>query len=202
MMHPEEEPLLEIEVPEERLAVFFPLLGGGFGLHTEVDLPLTEWFGRQPGLTVDYLRGRVQTIFLDGRAVDDADKAVIRDGATLALSAAMPGLVGATFRKGGRYAALRSAISYEAQDLRAGARKGLLTLKLFNMVAAEIGPVFLQRGIRLEGELLANFLTRLPRHFRQGIRSVQLDGRPVAFSDLGAGITGKPHVWLKVRCGG
>ena len=40
---------------------------------------------------------------------------VIKKGATLALSAAMPGLVGATFRKSGYYSTLRKAISHEQQ---------------------------------------------------------------------------------------
>ena len=198
MTHAQNRPLLEIAVPQERLSDFFPLLGGGFGLHTQVGLTLTEWFGRQPGLSVDYLQERVQTIFLDGRAVDDAERAVIRDGATLALSAAMPGLVGATFRKGGRYAALRSTISLQAQEPEAGAARGLLTLKLFNMVAAEIGPAFLRRAVRLPGGRLADFLDHLPRRFRQEWRSVRYEGQQAAFPDLVRKVSEAPWVWLKI----
>ena len=187
-----------MEVPGDRLASLLPLLGGGFGLHTEVDLALSEWFGRQPGLSANYLRDRVQTIFLNGRAVDDADRAVVRDGATLALSAAMPGLVGATFRKGGRYAALRSAISYEGRNLRDGAGTGLLTLKLFNMVAAEIGPLFLARGVRVAGADLADFMQTLPQTFRRDCRAIRLGGRPISFPDLVSALAGKSHVWLRV----
>jgi hypothetical protein len=46
----------------------------------------------------DYLENRIKTIFLDGKPVDDEDKAVLKNGSTLALSAAMPGLVDSTFR--------------------------------------------------------------------------------------------------------
>lgn len=200
MMHAEEEPLLEIDVPADQLPRLFPLLGGGFGLRTEVDLTVSDWFGRQPGLSSEYLQSRVQTIFLDGKAVDDADRAVVRDGTTLALSAAMPGLVGATFRKGGRYAALRSAISYGGEGRGAGAGTGLLTLKLFNMVAAEIGPLFLERGIRVRGGGLVAFLARLPDAFRQGCGAVRLDGRPVAFAELDSRVGNLPYVWMKATC--
>jgi hypothetical protein len=68
------------------------------------------------------------------------------------------------------------------------------------MVAAEIGPLFLERGIRVQGRDLAAFLSRLPDAFRQGCGAVRLDGRPVAFSDLGSSIGGTPHVWLKATC--
>jgi hypothetical protein len=200
MTHQDDGAFLEINVAEDQLPRLFPLLGGGFGLRTDVDLTVSNWFGRQPGLSTDYLQNRVQTIFLDGRAVDDADRAVVRDGSTLALSAAMPGLVGATFRKGGRYAAMRSAISYDQEGEKTGAGTGFLTVKLFNMVAAEIGPLFLERGIRVQGRDLAAFLSRLPDAFRQGCGAVRLDGRPVAFSDLGSSIGGTPHVWLKATC--
>ena len=59
---------------------------------------------------------------LDGKPVDDIGAALVQDGSTLALSAAMPGLVGATLRRGGAYSSFRSAITYHetGERLRAG----------------------------------------------------------------------------------
>ncbi len=200
-MQDEDVPLLEMDVPQDRLPGFFPLLGGGFEIHTEVGLTLSEWFARQPGLDARYLKERVQTIFLDGRAVDDADRAVLHDGATLALSAAMPGLVGATFRKGGRYAALRDVISYGGRDdMPSIAGDGTLRLKLFNMVAAEIGPLFLSRGIRVAGADLADFLETLPETFRRDCGATRLGGRPIVFTDLVSVLADAPRVCLRVMC--
>jgi len=52
-------------------------------------------------ITPEYLSDRISTIFLNGKPVDDVESAIIKDNSILALSGAMPGLVGATFRKGG-----------------------------------------------------------------------------------------------------
>ena len=43
---------------------------------------------------------------------------MVGHGDTLALSAAMPGLVGATMRRGGYFAGLRANISHRDQDRR------------------------------------------------------------------------------------
>jgi len=48
---------------------------------------------RATGLDEDYVTQRISTIFLDGKPVDDIDTLLVRDGAVLSLSAAMPGLV-------------------------------------------------------------------------------------------------------------
>lgn len=187
-----------MDLDKDRLPRLFPLLGSGFDLRTEVDLMVSDWFCRQPGLAADYLQNRVQTIFLDGRAVDDPERAMLRDGSVLALSAAMPGLVGATFREGGRYAALRCEISHGEEKAAGEIKMGFLTVKLFNMVAAEIGPVFLQRAIRVKGGELALFLKRLPESFWQGCRNIRVGGRSVAASDLVSRIIEKQRVWLQV----
>jgi hypothetical protein len=72
------------------------------------------------------LEERVQTIFLDGRPVDDPATAVMGPGSVVALSASLPGLVGATMRKGGTYASLRSSISHtEAAREEHGRQVGL-----------------------------------------------------------------------------
>jgi hypothetical protein len=65
----------------------------------------------------------------------------------------MPGLVGATLRRGGFYSAMRSEISWKAGD---GERDegdgppGTVRLKLFNTVLREIGPALLQRGVMVD----------------------------------------------------
>lgn len=189
---------VDIDIAEDQLRRFFPLLGGGFDILTEVDLTVSAWFCSQPGLATDYLKNRIQTIFLDGKAVDDPEKAIVKDGSTLALSAAMPGLVGATFRKGGRYAALRCEISHSREKASGKRITGLLTLKLFNMVAAEIGPVFLRQAVRVNGRALAVFLDRLPTFFWRGGPNIRLDGKALPTSDFSPQIIEKKYIWLKV----
>ena len=85
--------------------------------------------------------------------VDDLESAELRPGSTLTLSAAMPGLVGATLRKGGFYSAMRSEISWKAGGDASERHDGppsTIRLKLFNTVLREIGPTVLRRGVLVD----------------------------------------------------
>lgn len=105
------------------------------------------------------LEERVQTIFLDGRPVDDPATAVMGPGSVVALSASLPGLVGATMRKGGTYASLRSSISHtEAAREEHGSRSGYATLKLFNLLMGELGPALLQRGVMVPSSRILDLM--------------------------------------------
>lgn len=114
---------------------------------------IQDFLAGQLGIDPDYVRDQIATVFVDGAVVDDLETATLRPGATLTLSAAMPGLVGATLRKGGFYSVMRSEISWKADD---DARQQLdgppntIRLKLFNTVLREIGPTLLQRGVLVD----------------------------------------------------
>lgn len=69
-------------------------------LWTRLALYASFWKGVL-GLPHFYVEERIQTLLLNGLAVDDPDTAVLESGARLALSAAMPGVLGATLRRGG-----------------------------------------------------------------------------------------------------
>jgi hypothetical protein len=107
----------------------------------------------QLGIDPNYVRDRIATVFVDGSVVDDLETATLRPGSTLTLSAAMPGLVGATLRKGGFYSAMRSEISWKADDdarQRLDGPPNTIRLKLFNTVLREIGPTVLRRGVLVD----------------------------------------------------
>lgn len=108
----------------------------------------------QWGLTQDYIESDISTIFVDGKPVDDLDSAIVKDGATLALSCAMPGLAGATMRRGGAIAGLRSGITHREAPSSREQKQGMITVKLFNMLIAELSPLFLAKGILIERKRL------------------------------------------------
>ena len=85
---------LSLTVASDRLSLFSPLLGQGFSLKVRTGCSIRELLCRQLGVRADYVDQRIQTIFLDGKTVDDVDTAMIRQDSTLALSAALPGLAG------------------------------------------------------------------------------------------------------------
>ena len=143
---------LSLTLEKTLIPIFYQLLSKGFIIQAETGCTMKELLCGQLGIKDDYLEERIQTIFLDDKIVDDANSAVIREGSILALSAAMPGVLGATLRKGGRYAPMRSQISHEKDTPSDIHKKGEVTIKLFNLILRELGPLFLEQGIRINGE--------------------------------------------------
>jgi hypothetical protein len=131
------------------------------------------------GLSAEYVDKRIQTLFLNGKAIDNPDTALLREDSTLALSAAMPGLLGATLRKGSFYARMRSEISHQEQGQGVTVHEGLVLLKLFNLLPAEIGPTVLKRGIWVKGEDLNQFFKELSDEMVAGCTDAKVDGQTV-----------------------
>ena len=90
---------------------------------------------------------KIQTIFWQGKPVDDLAQCVTTEKGELALSAALPGLVGACLRRGGVWSALRDSISHQGEIISERGKRGLITIKLFNFMLQEVGPLLLSRGV-------------------------------------------------------
>ena len=191
---------VELQVKPTSLSLFFPLFEKGVGLSAEIGCTLREFLCDQIGISNEYLDQRIQTLFLDARPVDDVDTAVIRDGATVALSAAMPGLVGATMRKGGRYAAFRQDISQCSEENGADCTTtGRVILKMFNMVASELGSRLLEAGVEIDGDDLRWVMGRSPTTAAGAIVCARRDGQEVEpDEDFFATLTA-PRLWLTVH---
>jgi hypothetical protein len=141
--------------PESALPAFRTLFQQGVGVTIQTGTSLEDLLCCQWQIDRDYVMNRISTLFLDGKPVDDLPAAIVRDGATLALSGAMPGLIGATMRRGGVLASFRSGITYRPASETPGSFKGRITLKLFNLLIDELGPGFLARGIWVPRRRLA-----------------------------------------------
>ena len=150
----------------------------------QVGCSIKAFLCQQLGLSPEYVDKTIQTIFLDGRPVDDIDSAMVEDGSTLALSAAMPGLAGATLRKGGYYAPMRSQISYREVTTSRPLQEGMILVKLFNLVLRDVGPTLLKQGIWIKGEDLSDFLGRQPDDFWSGCQRAQVDGKDLNVAEL------------------
>jgi len=178
---------------------FTPLLARGVRIAACLECSLKELMCRQLGLAEDYLENRVQTVFLNGHPVDDVSRATIAEGATVALSAAMPGLAGAVLRKGGALAALRKDITYQSEDADHVACEGSVIVKLFNMTTREVGPLLLARGIWIRGVELAEVFARCLDFLRQGCRQARLDGSPNGLDQLSSRVKDKETIFLQVN---
>lgn len=153
---------ITLHLSAEQLPIFFPIFQSGVTVSATVGCTLKSLLCDQFAIPAQYVTERVTTIFLDNRPVDDLDHTLIHDGSRVTLSAAMPGLVGATMRRGGFYAALRQGISHVTENGTAAGENGTIRLKLFNLLLAELGPLVLARGLILEGSVLTELLTSLP----------------------------------------
>ncbi len=175
---------LRLIVEASLILRFLQLAERGFKLQIKTRITIRELLCQHLGISGDYVDNRIQTIFLDGKPVDDVDTASIENGSRLALSAAMPGLVGVTFRKGGFYASLRDNISYTKAEASIAKGDGEIILKFFNMVAKELGPAFLKNGIMIDGNTFQNFARRNAEYLKASSRSIQLNDEKTHVSAL------------------
>jgi hypothetical protein len=165
--------------------LFFRFLQHGFFIRARTGKSIKQMLCDQFGLEPDYVVNRIKTIFYNGKPVDDVETAIVQDGSTLALSAAMPGLVGATFRSGGVLSPFRAGISYRPDDCkRFDFGEGTVHVKLFNLLVPEIGPGFLKRGIFVQKSLLDSFLKEQDSDFWYRCRSLLLDDIPIDVGEL------------------
>ncbi len=170
---------LVMTIGSDNLSTFSQLLMQGFQVKASVGCSVKIFLCRELGLDPDYVDQRIQTIFLNSKAVDNIDKAIVTQGATLALSAAMPGLVGATFRKSGYYSSFRSHVSQQDNIKVSLSHEGKVTIKLFNLIAKDQGHIFLKRGIHISGKKFREFFSQKKDAFRSAFKSISMDGKPV-----------------------
>ena len=170
---------LHLTVDAHLIPRFLKLTERGCTLKIRTGITIRELLCERLGISADYVDNRIQTIFLNGQAVDEVDTARVENGSKLALSAAMPGLVGITFRKGGFYASLRNTISYTKTENSIFKGAGEIILKLFNMVAKELGPELLEKGIRIEGNAFQNFVLRNAEDLKAACISIHLNDEKV-----------------------
>jgi len=171
------------------------LLQRGFVLPAGRPVTITELLTELPGFTEEYIRDRVQTIFVNGIAEDNTDRELV-PGDTLALSAAMPGLAGAIFRRGGQHASLRTRPA-PPNHTKTG-QSGSITLKLFNMIATETGPQLLREGILIRGRILARFLDRQSERILPIIARAEVEGTRVKAGELVDEVVDSELVFLKI----
>lgn len=192
------EPGLTLVVEPGLMPSFYELLQRGVAVEALIGSTIQSFLCETLGLNPDYVEKAVQTVFLNGKAVDDPASALIPDHATLALSAAMPGLLGATLRKGGFYARMRGEISHTDQG-KVSPHQGKVVLKLFNLLPRDIGPLLLEKGVWVDGKTLKVFFEKRLPLILKGCREATLHGRKVDAARLVEQEWPEGNVLLRVR---
>jgi hypothetical protein len=171
----------------------------GFMLRCLIGSTIRDVLCHQYGIKDDYLDGRINTVFLDGKPVDDVDTARIYDGSVLALSASMPGFAGAALRKGGFYAKMRQGITHAEDSGTALPHEGFFTLKLFNMVAEELGPTFLKDGVWLESKAFEDFFMTRSQTTKSKYLKLAVDNQAVDCNALSEEHWSQKHKFVFFR---
>ncbi len=152
------------------------LLQRGFLIPCTDPIPLETVLFGLPGFTREYIHSRIETIFINGTATDSLAQLLV-PGCTVALSAAMPGLAGAIFRKGGPHAALRTLPpAPRSEDHN---RHEFLTLKLFNMVADDSVQPLLGQGILMRNTILARFFQNRAEQLQHILSAITINTTPI-----------------------
>lgn len=179
------------------------LFQSGVLLKVQVGASIKNLLCEQLSLDKTYVDKRISTIFLNSQPVDDIDKAIIKSSDTLALSSAMPGLIGATLRKGSHLAPLRDTITFREyrnnDDIQA---YGLIHLKLFNLILQEVGPLLLKRGVMMEFEdVIELFYNKMSKKIT-GALDIYFNGETIGLNELRKGLqssTEQQLILLKVK---
>ncbi len=166
-------PSIALTFERTAFSLFSPLLQSGIQVPAALSCSIQSFLCDQMGLEPDYVRDRILSIVLDGRPVDDTEKALLGDGSLLALSSGMPGLAGAALRRGGLLASFRGSITHKESAAPVAEHEGTICVKLFNLMMQELGPRFLERGILIQSGALARFLNQNRGPLLEKCRSIR-----------------------------
>ena len=191
-------PHLALIVDGPLIARFFLLLQQGVNIKRRVGCSVDVFLRREIGATPETIE-KIQSILLDGKPVDDINASLLHGGSTLALSAALPGLVGATLRRGGAYSSFRNAITHHETGKACASEEGWVCVKIFNLLMSELGPDLLRTGVLLKSSDLFGFLMDRAEDF-QTRYSAMLDGKPIDVGMLeeNMGLAGTDQIFLTV----
>jgi hypothetical protein len=175
---------VRIQVKGQDRQMFHSLLREGVDVEVRLGRSVREILKDDLHVPEQIIEKDIQSLFLNNHPVDDLRIPVQESGSVLSLSAAMPGLVGACMRRGGTYSGLRQGISWsenEAEQLRQ--EKGCLRVKLFNFMAPALGPLFLSRGVQVEGSRLAQIMKGLTETERDRIVGLYVNDSKAQIQD-------------------
>lgn len=158
--HPEMK-ILTVKWDRSRIPLLYSALQRGVLVKARLGGSIRSLLCEQLGLNPDYVKNRIQTAFLNGKPVDDFDTAVVGEGSVLTLSGALPGLAGATLRKGGFFASMRASLSYQSKPGEREGKEGFITVRVFNILLPELAPVLLAYGIFFSREDFSSLLQEL-----------------------------------------
>ncbi|MBE0583084.1 MAG: hypothetical protein IH612_04900 [Desulfofustis sp.] len=186
---------LTCSIAEQDLPRFATMLQAGFSIEAVAGESVSSILQRLPGFSADYIDRQIQTVFFNGDAIDDLSIPVTGRTASIALSAAMPGLAGAILRKNSPAAGLRKP--HREQQATANGTPVKVRIKLFNTLAIERGPELCRNGVRIKAADLAAFLALRPALLNK-LHDIHVNGVSVPADQLPLRLASETTVALHV----
>lgn len=172
---------LSINATREICSLLFQI---GILLKVQISVSIKNFLCEQLGFDKTYVDNRISTIFVNGQPVDDIDTAIIKNNDTLALSSAMPGLIGATLRRNSYLAPFRDTITFKEYRNDSIQAYGLIHLKLFNFISQEVGPLLLKKGVMVDLEDVIDLFDDKMSEKINGHLDIYLDGKKAGLNEL------------------
>lgn len=132
----------------------------GFFVETESGITLFTFLTESCSIPDNYIRDKVKTIFHNGNPIDNVYSVKLLNDSVVAISGAMPGIVGAMMRMGSPYASMRESITEKGGDIVNTGVNIHVKLKLFNVILDDLGTRFIESGIILERENIIRIIRK------------------------------------------
>lgn len=193
---------ISLVVDSSLVKEFYVLLQTGFTVKCLVGASIENLFYDQLKLNPQLVEEKISTIFLSGKPVDDIATATVQDNSILALSGAMPGLVGATLRRKSPLASFRQSISAHQTSKNFKKTEGYIQIKLFNILLKELGLFFLEMGIYVPRAMFTSFVEQLTGDFYNRCSQILINGKPFQFQsteEWSCLLANHDFIYLKVQ---
>jgi hypothetical protein len=188
---------IDFQVSREGMRLFCTLLQHGCILPLAAPLSILDLLTTLPGFDPAYIHNELKTIFINGVPIDSLED-MVHPGDTLALSAAMPGLAGAIFRKQGPHSTLRSKATPHPNALT-DATDPRVYIKLFNTVGIHCGPALFGKGVVLDTGCCKRFLQHHRQDLMQSCLTIHQQGQQLTPEQLSHILGSQQTVLLRIE---
>lgn len=139
------------------------LLVGGVTIKCRVGIPIKELLEEEFGLDEETVERGIETLFLNGKPVDDLAATIMPDGGRLALAAGLPGIAGLAMKRGSAVRGLRPGLTITEKQTATPA-EGQITMALFSLLLPALSGHFLKRGVWIKVEQALDKLKKSLEH--------------------------------------
>ncbi|HOP30474.1 MAG TPA: hypothetical protein PK293_13015 [Spirochaetota bacterium] len=151
--------LIIADIPEAADIIYYQLQDG-FYVKTLSGIGILPFLTEYCNIPENYISDKIKTIFHNGNPVDDIKTVKLYKGSVVAVSGAMPGIVGAMMRIGSPYAPMRESITEKGNEKGSEGEEIYVKLKLFNSILKDHGERFTVEGVIFDKDIIHSIISK------------------------------------------